>query len=180
MEEEIQAEAPPEPASGAEARLHLHFGWLALLFFLVLGLVLEVLHAFKLGFYLEPGNEARRLMWSLAHAHGTLLALVNLAFAFTLRWVPMEGRRLRAASWCLLGAAVVLPGGFLLGGIDVRGGDPGLGAPLLVPVGGAALLAGVLLVVLHLRGSHPGSTAATRQAGEPGAGAPPPRPAAEP
>ena len=61
-------------------RLHLWFGWWALLIFLALGIVLEMLHGFKVGWYLNVENESRRLMWNLAHSHGTLLAFVNLAF----------------------------------------------------------------------------------------------------
>lgn len=51
--------------------------------FIVLGIALETMHAFKVGSYLNAGNEIRRLMWTLAHAHGTLLALVHLAFGAT-------------------------------------------------------------------------------------------------
>ena len=58
---------------------NLRFGWWALLFFLSLGAVLETLQGFKIGWYLDVGNETRRLMFTLAHAHGTLLALVNIA-----------------------------------------------------------------------------------------------------
>ena len=67
--------------AAALARRHLQIGWWALLVFLSVGLVLEALHGLKVGLYLDVSNETRRLMWRLAHAHGTLLALVNLAFA---------------------------------------------------------------------------------------------------
>ena len=111
--------------------------------FLTLGMGLEGLHGFKVGWYLDVANEARRLTWTLAHAHGTLLALIHLAFAHVLGWRPAGGlQRRRVASGCLLGASVLLPGGFFLGGIVIYDGDPGL-AILLVPVGGALLLAGV-------------------------------------
>ncbi len=120
---------------------HLRFGWWSLLFWLTLGLGLEALHGFKLGWYLDVGHEMRRLMFTLAHAHGTLLALVHLAAGFTLRLVP--GCTFKpAASSALFGAAVLLPLGFLLGGVVVYGGDPGPGV-FLVPVGGLLLLYGV-------------------------------------
>jgi hypothetical protein len=64
---------------------HLRFGWWTLLVFLTMGLVLEILHGFKAEAYLKVSNETRRLMWTLAHAHGTLLGLVNIAFAMTVR-----------------------------------------------------------------------------------------------
>ena len=41
-------------------------------------------------------------------------------------------------------ATLLLPGGFLLGGIDVYGGDPGIGI-FLTPVGGVFLLIAVYL-----------------------------------
>ena len=64
---------------------HLRFGWWSLSAFLALGLLLETLHGFKVGWYLDVSHEARRLMFTLAHSHGTLLALVNIAAGLTLR-----------------------------------------------------------------------------------------------
>ncbi len=127
------------------AALHLRVGWWALLGFLTLGLVLEGLHGFKVGFYLDVSNETRRLLWTLAHVHGALLALVNVAFALTTRALPhWNGSRRRLASRCLLGALILMPAGFLLGGIFLHDGDPGLGV-LLVPPGGVLLFLAVLL-----------------------------------
>ena len=119
----------------------LRFGWWALLAYLSLGIVLETLHGFKVGWYLDVGHEMRRLMFTLAHAHGTLFALVNIAAGLTARSV--KGFELAApASWSLLGAALLLPAGFFLGGVVIHDGDPGLGI-LLVPVGALLLLYGV-------------------------------------
>ena len=42
--------------------LHLKLGWVWLLLFATLGLVLEGLHGLKAGFYLDVGMETRRLM----------------------------------------------------------------------------------------------------------------------
>ena len=120
---------------------HLRFGWWSLFVFLALGLGLETLHGFKLGWYLDVGNEMRRLMFTLAHAHGTLGALVNIAAGLTLRLVPGFELRTGASRSLLLGA-VLLPAGFLLGGIVIHDGDPGLGI-LLAPVGALLLLYGV-------------------------------------
>lgn len=122
---------------------HLRLGWILLALFLALGAVLEGMHGFKVDWYLAVGNETRRLMWRLAHAHGTFLALVHLAFAVTLPCARRFAPRLAAA--CLTGATVALPGGFLLGGIGVQSGDPGVGV-LLVPVGAVLLLIAALRV----------------------------------
>jgi hypothetical protein len=140
-----------EADAAAVTRRHLRAGWWCLLIFLTLGLVLEGLQGFKVGAYLNVSNETRRLMWRLSHAHGTLLGLVNLAFAFTLRLAPEWKTRSRtSASWCLRGATVLMPAGFFLGGISVRGGDPGLGI-LLVPVGGVLLFAAVIATALAVK-----------------------------
>ena len=53
-----------------------------------LGLLLESLHGFKVRAYLDVTNETRRLMWTLAHAHGTVLGLGLLALA-ALGWAAL-------------------------------------------------------------------------------------------
>jgi hypothetical protein len=129
-------------------RRHLRFGWWSLLVFLTLGIVLEMLHGFKVGWYLDVANETRRLMWTLAHAHGTLLSVLHLVFAATAcgdcRSPARPAAWRRRASACLFGATFLLPGGFFLGGVFVYDGDPGLGV-LLVPVGALLLWVAVLL-----------------------------------
>ena len=73
-----------QPDGSARRRLvraHLRWGWWSLLVFLTLGAFLETLHGFKAGFYLDASSETRRLLWTLAHAHGALLSLVHLALA---------------------------------------------------------------------------------------------------
>ena len=143
----------PEPMP-ALTRRHLCFGWWTLLVFLTLGLVLEALHGFKVGAYLRVSNETRRLMWTLAHAHGTLLGLVNLAFASAIRFFPGWPERTRNfASAALLTATVLMPAGFFLGGLFIYSGDPGLGI-LLVPLGGFLLFAAVLLTALATLGER--------------------------
>jgi len=134
--------------------LQLRIGWWALLVFLTLGLALEGLHGFKSGFYLDVSNETRRLMWTLAHAHGALIAVLNIIFALAFPFMPglLPGAR-RLASRCLTGALIAMPGGFFLGGLFVRGGDPGVGV-LLAPLGGLLLIAAVFLIARGTRGSR--------------------------
>jgi hypothetical protein len=121
------------------ARRHLRFGWWSLLVFASAGLVLESLHGFKVRAYLDTSNETRRLMWTLAHAHGTLLAIVNVVAGLAWRSAPAMPPNPRLMSSALLAASVLLPGGFFLGGVAFYGGDPGMGT-LLVPVGAVLLL----------------------------------------
>src|SRR5437867_3330250 len=127
---------------------NLRFGWWSLLVFLSLGGALETMHGFKIGWYLDVGNEVRRLMFTLAHAHGTLLALVNIAAGLTARSVVRFDLRL-SISLALIWAAILLPAGFFLGGIVIYGGDPGLGV-WLVPVGAVLLFYSVARIALDL------------------------------
>jgi len=128
-----------EPASLASR--HARIGWLTVLVFTLLGLVLEALHGLKVPLYVDVEVENRRLLFTLAHAHGTLLGLLHLALAATAGQLAAGSAR-SLASRALTAATVVLPGGFFLGGVWLSGTDPGLGV-FLVPVGGALLVAAV-------------------------------------
>ncbi len=142
--------APVPPDNSQLSRRHLQFGWWSLLVFLSLGIGLEILHGMKAGLYLGVSSGTRRLMWTLAHAHGTLLALVHVAFAVTLPHITGwrdSSRRLASAS--LKAASVLLPGGFFLGGLVTYGGDPGVGV-FLVPVGAVALFIAVFITAQNL------------------------------
>jgi len=144
---------PPQSPLAPLIRRHLRVGWWTLLIFLTLGLLLETFHGFKIEAYLKVSNETRRLMWTLAHAHGTLLGLVNIAFAATLRILPSwPEARSHFASSALIAATVLMPAGFFLGGLIIYAGDPGLGI-LLVPAGGILLFAAVLLTALAAKGA---------------------------
>jgi hypothetical protein len=130
-------------------RRHLLVGWTWLLVFLILGTLLEAFHGFKIGWYVDVGNATRRLMWTLAHAHGVLLGLVNLAFALTVHLSPAVSRAHGVASALLVAASVLLPGGFFLGGLVIHEGDPGLGV-FLTPVGALLLAAAVVAILRSL------------------------------
>jgi hypothetical protein len=133
------------PLNRSHSLRHVRFGWWALLCFLALGFVLEGLHALKIGWYLNVENEARRLTWTLAHAHGTLFAVLNLVFGLSLTVMPFASRRsLVLASRSLIAATVLLPAGFFLGGVFSIAGDPGIGI-VLVPVGALLVMLTVLL-----------------------------------
>ena len=155
------ATARGTPASNHDAaacaRRHLRFGWWSILVFLTLGVLLECFHGFKVGWYLNVSNETRRLMWTLAHAHGTLLGLMHIGFAATTNLLPeWDAWRRRVASRCLLAAGLLIPGGFFLGGLVIYAGDPGLGI-LLVPVGAVLLFIAVFLTARAARPSRLGA-----------------------
>ncbi len=142
---------------------HYRWGWVQLLVFLILGSVLETLHGFKAELYLDVSNSTRRLMWSLAHAHGAALAVIHWGFGASLQYVPRwTGRGRLLASRSLSAASVLFPGGFFLGGVFIHAGDPGLGI-FLVPVGAAMLATSVLLTMLQFfRAAKPPATEASR------------------
>ena len=130
-------------ADGRLAERHLKIGWWSVFVFAGLGLTLESLHGFKVGAYLDVSNETRRLMWTLAHAHGTLLGLVHVAYAVTLPFMRSANQPL--ISRTLTSAGILLPLGFFLGGVQFYAGDPGFGV-LLVPIGAVLLLSAVWFV----------------------------------
>ena len=128
------------------SRRHLTFGWWSLLVFATLGLTLEALHGFKVRAYLDASNDTRRLMWTLAHAHGTALAIIHVVFGLLLRVAPdTTARSMPTISTSLIAASVLLPGGFFLGGVAFYAGDPGIGIAL-VPIGAASLLYAVFAI----------------------------------
>ncbi len=126
---------------GTAAQRHLRFGWWSLAMFAAGGLILETLHGFKVSSYLDVSNDTRRLMWTLAHAHGALIGVLNILYGLTLGQESTAHR----PSHALMAAGVCLPLGFFLGGLVHYGGDPGLGI-VLVPVG-ALLLIGALVSI---------------------------------
>ena len=127
---------------------HYRRGWAALLLFAALGLALEGLHGFKVGWYLDVVSETRRAMFTLGHAHGTLLGLLHIAFAATADRYGV-GVIPTAAGRLLDSATILLPSGFLLGGVWIHGGDPGV-AVILVPIGALALIGSMALTVRAL------------------------------
>ena len=158
----------PAPPGPDYTRRHLRFGWWSLFVFLLLGATLETLHGFKVGFYLDVSNETRRLMWTLAHAHGALLGLVNVAAGLSLRALPTlsEDPRISLMSMTLIAATVLLPAGFFAGGIAFYSGDPGIGIAL-VPVGAACLAIAVFVMAraVTASSSQPANGAGRRRSG---------------
>ena len=148
------APGPAEPPAAAEtsgdgvSQGSLRLGWTMIGVFLALGLVLESFHLVKLPFYLDL--RLRRELWTLAHAHGTLLGAVNVLLGLSAgRLVRDLGRRRLAAR--LVGAgSLLVPAGFLLGGLWQAEGDPSLFI-VLVPAGALLALLGVGIVVAGSR-----------------------------
>ena len=118
-------------------------GWTLVTVSLAGGLLLESFHLVKLPSYMDV--HLRRELWTLAHAHGTLLGAITVLFALsTERLLPDPAARAGAARLVTWGA-VLVPLGFLGGGVANAEGDPSL-AILLVPAGGLLLLLGLGLL----------------------------------
>ena len=125
-------------------RVALRTGLCLLAVSIPLGLTLEALHAMKVQVYL--GSALRRELWTLAHAHGNLLGILCLVLAsLGSRLVPDPARRQRLERLLAVGA-VLMPLGFLLGGVLNSEGDPSLGI-LLVPVGGVFVFVALVLAI---------------------------------
>ena len=150
--DETPAPAPKEDDARAPlVRRHRAFGWWAIAVYTLLGLVLEAAHGLKLGWYLDLTSATRRLSMTLGHAHGTLLGLVNIAFALSVPHAKRLGEvALARASFALRFATILLPAGFLLGGLSIYGGDPGLPI-VIVPPSAVVLIVGL---VTFARGFH--------------------------
>jgi len=125
----------------------LRTGWLLLAISLPAGVVLEALHGFKVQAYL--GNETRRELWRLAHAHGTLLGILCLVFVALGQDHVAEDARASIARLVRWGA-VLMPVGFFAGGILNSEGDPSLGI-VLSPVGATMLIVALIRCTLQRR-----------------------------
>lgn len=120
----------------------LSFGWMLIGVFLLMGMALEAMHLLKSPFYVEV--RLRRELWTLAHAHGALFGVLNVLFAVSApSWLPDPESR-RMPSRLLRAAGVLVPAGFLFGGIGLSESDPSL-AIVAVPIGALLALAAIAL-----------------------------------
>lgn len=103
------------------------------------GLLLEGFIAFRVPAYLLDG--VTRELFRLAHAHGTLLSLVLIAIGMC--WRSGFIAPPRTAKLSLQIGSVLMPVGFLLGGIGHYESDP---SPLVffAPLGGVMMIFGIV------------------------------------
>jgi hypothetical protein len=131
-----RARNPSPDAAPALRGAHLRLGWPLLLAGVVAGATLEALLGFKWAALVD--DALRRELLSLAHFHAGLLGMVNLVYAGHADTPALDAARQRLASRSLRAGSLVLPLGFLLGGLWHPEGDPGLGI-VLVPLGALAV-----------------------------------------
>jgi len=123
-------------STGERAAVHRRVGWTLLFVALLFGTAVEGLHGLKTASYLL--DPLRREMWTLAHFHGVGLGLVNLVYTSWADRAELGAQRI-AASRALVAGSVLLPLGFLLGGVAHYDSDPGVGI-FLAPAGAALVL----------------------------------------
>jgi hypothetical protein len=121
-------------------------GWVSIAIWMSFGLLLEGLLGYKIPAFLGDGQ--RRELFRLAHTHGTLLSLVLISAALCVRL--FEIRPPAAAVNALRLGALLMPLGFLLGGIWHPEGDPGVGI-WLVPPGALMVIFGTIATALASR-----------------------------
>jgi hypothetical protein len=61
-----------------------------------------------------------------------LLAIINILFALSIEKFRNLENHIKVISPCLLLSSILLPSGFLLGGLAINGGDPGVGIILAI------------------------------------------------
>ena len=137
------AGATPLPAN-PDAGL-LRQGWISLALWIAFGILLEGFNAFRSPAYLDDAT--RRDLFRLAHAHGTLLNMVLLLAAICVRLDLIRIGRMTSLG--LRSSVVLLPAGFLFGGLWRFKDEPGI-AIFLVPIGAVLLLASSVYICLTL------------------------------
>ncbi len=131
-----------------QGRLNIWTGFLFLAIFMLYGFVLVYLRDFA------PDKEAwiasyatgKHFESRLAHAHGNLFALINVAVGIALVRLPIPATQARGISWTAL-AGMLMPIGIFA---EVALGTP----PALVLLGGLLMVIAMLWMawaVLHLR-----------------------------
>jgi len=133
----------PQPAGATLARRMMFQGWLSIALWMSVGLLLEGLLGYKIPAYL--GDPQRRELFRLAHSHGTLLGLMLVAASLCIR--RSINQLPRSAQIALSAGSILMPLGFLLGGIWHPEGDPGI-AIWLVPPGALLVIFGALAMAL--------------------------------
>ena len=121
-------------------------GWWGLAVWLSLGLLLEGLIGFRTSAYLL--DPIRRDLFRLAHAHGTIFSILLLVTALFLERGLSSPPA--AAIRTLQIGTVMMPLGFLLGGIRHTETDPNL-LVLLSPLGGLLIIFAVIAIAFSHR-----------------------------
>ena len=126
---------------------HLRLSLALAALFLAMGLWLEAMIGLRMTGWVD--DPLRREFLRLGHAHGGLLALLNLGLGLAMDRLGTPAAwaaTIRAAAWS---GALLVGAGFVAGGLLHGPTDPGL--PILVVPAGALMLLGSLVAAALLR-----------------------------
>lgn len=137
-EENAVVDSKPVTVSGV-----LFQAWASIALWMSFGLLLESFIGYRIPSYMN--DELRRELFRLAHSHGALLNIILLLAAICVRLEMVPASKL--ALWPLRIGVVLMPVGFLLGGIWHTESEPGLGI-FLAPLGGVLMIFGVVSVAI--------------------------------
>lgn len=143
MTKKIRTGEHPEGHGDPAVARCLAVGWTLVTTSLAFGLALESFQLVKLPFYLDV--RLRRELWTLAHAHGTLLGAIAVLAAMSLERLVADLETRALAARLTMWGALLVPLGFLGGGIANAEGDPSL-AIMLVPAGALLALGGLSII----------------------------------
>jgi hypothetical protein len=121
-----------------EGRKNVGWGFVFLGLFMAAGFVLGYMHdiAPQKEQWIAQYASGTHFEIRVAHAHGALFGLINVAAGLALLWLPIPSSRARWISWLAL-AGLLMPIGVLLHALFAV-------PPLLVFVGGAAMIVATL------------------------------------
>lgn len=123
-------------------------GFITLACWMTFGLFLEGLLGYKIPIYLN--DNMRRELFRLAHTHGALLSVILIIVAICLRLDFFQSNNY--LQYSLRIGSIVMPLGFLLGGVWHYESDPGI-AVWLVPVGAVMVIFGIVSAIFSIKGS---------------------------
>lgn len=141
-EEQVE-ELPVEEAKPSEISAGLFQAWASIAAWMSFGLLLEGLIGYRIPGYVN--DEMRRELFRLAHSHGALLNIILLLVVICVRMQIVTASKI--ALWALRIGVIMMPVGFMLGGIWHTESEPGIGI-FLAPLGGIMVIFGVISVAI--------------------------------
>lgn len=145
-EDEKENKTSEESKTTTEFSVVFQQGLIMLACWMTFGLLLEGFLGYKIPAYLN--DNIRRELFRLAHTHGSLLSIVLIVIALCTK-ADFIKPNFYAQNALRIGS-VMMPIGFLLGGVWHFESDPGY-AIILAPLGGILVIFGIVSYVLSLK-----------------------------
>jgi hypothetical protein len=135
-----------EKADEINVRSLLRQSFIGIAAWMSFGLLLEGFIGFRVSAYMS--DVTRRELFRLAHTHGTGLGLLLLLCTLTISKHLVYPHK--SAVFALRVGTILMPFGFLLGGIQTRGEEPNF-LIFLAPIGGISVIFGVINLALSIK-----------------------------